>query len=190
MGNSIAASIHYLQSRTSHLSRKMFMLELATNTKLCYLEAKTIYLENQRAQPTVNNQKGIERPRHHIQGHQQMRTRPTPMRAPQQRRTRPPPTAGAETPHNVPNGHAPVTWKSIKALNTRAEKILNETRVEDTPENRFLAYLAILSAKSTRALLLIAIIFCLGGQGLATKDNASYIYWGHIINPPVFKMHT
>ncbi|KAF6084332.1 hypothetical protein HJG60_008603 [Phyllostomus discolor] len=63
-------------------------------------------------------------------------------------------------------------------------------RVEDTPENRFLAYLAILSAKSTRTLLLIAIIFCFGGQGLAAKNNAFYIYWGHIIDPPVFKLHT
>ena len=28
------------------------------------------------------------------------------------------------------------------------------------------------------------------GQGLATEVNSSYIYWGHIIDPPVFKLHT
>ena len=47
-------------------------------------------------------------------------------------------------PNNVPFSGAPTTWGNIKALNARAEEILVETKVEDTPENRFIAYLAVL----------------------------------------------
>ena len=79
-------------------------------------------------------------------------------------------------PHNVPFRRVPTTWGDIKALNTRAEEILVETKVEDTPENRFIAYLAVLSANSTKTLLLIAIILCLVGQGLSTEVNSSHIY--------------
>ena len=79
-------------------------------------------------------------------------------------------------PYNVPFRCVPTTWGDIKALNARAEEILVETKVEDTPENRFIAYLAMLSANSAKTLLLIAIILCLVGQGLATEVNSSYIY--------------
>ena len=92
-------------------------------------------------------------------------------------------------PHNVPVRRVPTTWGDIKALNAQAKEILAETRVEDTPENRFITYLAVLSANSAKSLLLIAIILCLGGLGLATEVNSSYIYWGHIIDPPIFKLH-
>ena len=47
-----------------------------------------------------------------------------------------------------------------------------------------------LSANSAKTLLLIAIILCLEGQGLATEVNSSYIYWGHISDPPEFKLRT
>ena len=79
-------------------------------------------------------------------------------------------------PHNVPVRRVPTTWGDIKALNAQAKEILAETRVEDTPENRFITYLAVLLANLAKTLLLIAIILCLGGQGLATEVNSSYIY--------------
>ena len=103
-----------------------------------------------------------------------------------------PPAEGNNPPmsHNVPFRRVPTTWGDIKALNAQAKEILAETKVEDTPENRFIAYLAVLSANSAKTLLLIAIILCLVRQGLATEVNSSYIYWGHTIDPPVFKLHT
>ena len=103
-----------------------------------------------------------------------------------------PPAEGnnPSAPYNVPFRHVLTTWGDIKALNARAKEILVETKVEDTPENRLIAYLAVLSANQAKTLLLIAIILCLVGQGLATEVNSSYIYWGHIIDPPVFKLHT
>ena len=79
-------------------------------------------------------------------------------------------------PYHVPFRRVPTTWEDIKALSAQVEEILAETKVEDTPENRFIAYLAVLSANSAKTLLLIAIILCLVGQGLATEVNSSYIY--------------
>ena len=89
-----------------------------------------------------------------------------------------PPAEGnnPSVPHNVPFRHVPTTWGDIKALNARAKEILAETRVVDTPENRFIIYLAVLSANLAKTLLLIAIILCLAGQGLVTEVNPSYIY--------------
>ena len=66
------------------------------------------------------------------------------------------PTTGAEAqappaegnnpsaPYHVPFRRVPTTWEDIKALSAQVEEILAETKVEDTPENRFIAYLAVL----------------------------------------------
>ena len=118
-----------------------------TDTKLHYLEARTNQLTYQMAQLTLNNQKE--------HGHPQCRTR---VWVCQQRRMGLASVAGAEAqmppaegnnpsaPYNVPFRHVLTTWGDIKALNARAKEILVETKVEDTPENRLIAYLAVLSA--------------------------------------------
>ena len=148
-----------------------------TDTKLHYLEVRSNQLTDQMAQLTLNNQKE--------HGHPQ---RCTPLWVHQQRRMGLAPVAGAKAqappaegnnpsaPYHVPFRRVPTTWEDIKALSAQVEEILAETKVEDTPENRFIAYLAVLSANSAKTLLLIAIMLCLVGQGLATEVNSSYIY--------------
>ena len=113
------------------------------DTKLRYLETRTDRLTDQMAQLTLNNQKENGHP--HRDSWAWVR---------QWRRRGPAPITGAKAqvppaeennpsmPHNVPFRCVPTTWGDIKALNARAEEILVETKVEDTPENRFIAYLA------------------------------------------------
>ena len=148
-----------------------------TDTKLHYLKARTNQLTDQMAQLTLNNQKE--------HGHPQRRTL---VWVHQQRRMGLAPMAGAEVqvppaegnnpsaPYHVPFRRVPTTWEDIKALSAQVEEILAETKVEDTPENRFIAYPVVLSTNSAKTLLLIAIMLCLVGQGLATEVNSSYIY--------------
>ena len=118
-----------------------------TDTKLHYLKARTNQLTDQMAQLTLNNQKEHGHPQRRtlVWVHQQRRMGLAPMAGAE---VQTPPAEGNNTsvPYNVPFRHVPTTWGDIKALNARAKEILVETKVEDTPENRLIAYLAVLSA--------------------------------------------
>ena len=96
------------------------------------------------AQLTLNNQKEIRHTQYHTSVWIcQQRMGSAPMTGAEAQM----PPAEANNPlmpHNVPFRHVPTTWGDIKALNARAKEILAETRVVDTPENRFIAYLAVL----------------------------------------------
>ena len=118
-----------------------------TDTELHYLEVRTNQLTDQMAQLTLNNQKEHVHPQHHtrVWVHQQRRMGLAPMAGAE---AQAPPEEGnnPSAPYNVPFRCVPTTWGDIKALNARAKEILVETKVEDTPENRLIAYLAVLSA--------------------------------------------
>ena len=122
-----------------------------TDTELHYLEVRTNQLTDQMAQLTLNNQKEHGHPQRHtwVWVRQQRRMGLAPMAGAE---VQTPPAEGNNTsvPYNVPFRHVPTTWGDIKALNARAKEILVETKVEDTPENRFIAYLAVLSADSVK----------------------------------------
>ena len=96
---------------------------------------------------TLNNQKEHGHPQHHtlVLVHQQRRMGLAPMPGAE---AQAPPAEGNNSPmpYNIPFRHAPTTWGDIKALNAQAKEILAETKVEDTPENRLMTYLAVLSA--------------------------------------------
>ena len=73
-----------------------------------------------------------------------------------------------------------VIWGDLKTLNTRAEQYAQQLRV--------LAYLSVGSSNLTKVALILGLLTCLGGIGLASEAN--HIYWSHVINPPMFKLHT
>ena len=147
------------------------------DTKLRNLEVRTNQLTDQMAHLTLNNQKEHGHPHHHSQAwvRQRRRMGSAPMTG-AEAQVLPAEGNNPSAPYHVPFRRVPTTWEDIKALSAQVEEILAETKVEDTPENRFIAYLAVLSANSAKTLLLIAIMLCLVGQGLATEVNSSYIY--------------
>ena len=73
-----------------------------------------------------------------------------------------------------------VIWGDLKTLNTRAEQYAQQLRV--------LAYLSVGSSNLTKVVLILGLLTCLGGLGLASETN--HIYWSHVIDPPMFKLHT
>ena len=89
---------------------------------------------------------------------------------------------------NSPEQPQGIIWGDLKTLNTRAEQIIQQLRVRDTPKNRFLAYLSAVSSNFTKGALTLGPMACLGGLGLASETN--HIYCSHVIDPPMFKLHT
>ena len=65
-----------------------------------------------------------------------------------------------------------VIWGDLKTLNTRAEQYAQQLRV--------LAYLSVGSSNLTKVALILGLLTCLGGLGLASETN--HIYWSHVID--------
>ena len=65
-----------------------------------------------------------------------------------------------------------VIWGNLKTLNTRAEQYAQQLRV--------LAYLSVGSSNLTKVALILGLLTCLGGLGLASETN--HIYWSHVID--------
>ena len=81
---------------------------------------------------------------------------------------------------NSPDQPQGVIWGDLKTLNTRAEQYAQQLRVKDTPKNRFLVYLSAVSSNLTKVSLILGLLTCLGGLGLASETN--HIYWSHVID--------
>ena len=81
---------------------------------------------------------------------------------------------------NSPDQSQGVIWGDLKILNTRAEQYAQQLRVS--------AYLSVSSSNLTKVALILGLLTCLGGIGLASETN--HIYWSHVIDPPMFKLHT
>uniref|UniRef100_A0A8C8AGP0 Uncharacterized protein n=1 Tax=Otus sunia TaxID=257818 RepID=A0A8C8AGP0_9STRI len=60
---------------------------------------------------------------------------------------------------------APITWRSLKQPQQKAEDMMTRVGEMPMPENTFLAYLALISTNSV---------------------VTGHISWAHIINPPFF----
>ena len=89
---------------------------------------------------------------------------------------------------NSPDQPQGVILSDLKTLNTRAEQYAQQLRVKDTPKNRFLVYLSAVSSNLTKVSLILGLLTCLGGLGLASETN--HIYWSHVIDPPMLNLHT
>ena len=59
-----------------------------------------------------------------------------------------------------------VIWGDLKTLNTRAEQYAQQLRV--------LAYLSVGSSNLTKVALILGLLTCLGGLGLASETNHIY----------------
>ena len=73
---------------------------------------------------------------------------------------------------NSPDQPQGVIWGDLKTLNTRAEQYAQQLRV--------LAYLSVGSSNLTKVALILGLLTCLGGLGLASETN--HIYWSHVID--------
>lgn len=88
-------------------------------------------------------------------------------------------------PPREPQG---VTWGDLEILNSRAEELMKDVGAQDTPENLFLAYLSVVSSNSIGTTVILVLLAGFGGLGLTA--GTQHISWGHILDPPVFKLYT
>ena len=64
---------------------------------------------------------------------------------------------------------------------------MEDVGVQDTLENRFLAYLSVVSSNSIKTVLILVLLAGFGGWGLSAETQ--HIYWSCILDPPIFKLH-
>ena len=69
------------------------------------------------------------------------------------------------TPPPEPKG---ITGRDLKTIN-RAEEIMDDIGVQDSPENQFLAYMSVVSSNSIKAVLILVLLACFGGLALLLK---------------------
>lgn len=81
-----------------------------------------------------------------------------------------------------------VTWGDLQTLSSRAGEVTKDVGTQDTPGYLFLAYLSVVSSNSVRTMLIRVLFACLGGLGLPA--GTQHTSWGHILDPPIFKLYT
>ena len=74
-----------------------------------------------------------------------------------------------------------IMWEDSKTLNSRAEEVMKDVGVQETPENQFLAYLSVVSSNSIKTVLILVLLACFGDWGLAAETQ--HTYWSHILDP-------
>ena len=79
-------------------------------------------------------------------------------------------------------------WGDLKALNSRAEDVMEDVGVHDSPENQFLAYLSVVPSNSIKARIILVLLARFGGWGLTAETQ--HTYWSRVLDPPIFKLHT
>uniref|UniRef100_A0A8C8Y0Q2 Rec21/ENK19 domain-containing protein n=1 Tax=Panthera leo TaxID=9689 RepID=A0A8C8Y0Q2_PANLE len=72
-----------------------------------------------------------------------------------------------------------VTWGQLKKLDQNATEVMHHVGAPPTPENRFLAYLAVVSQNLAKVMFFLIFLF------IQTSIAFSSFHWANIIDPPL-----